>query len=339
MRILLVNDPYIPVPPKGYGGIERIVELLAIEFVKQGHDVSLLAGENSFVEGVKIICYGKNKFPPSKKAMIFSTIEVWKYLFFSKNKYDLIINYGRLAYLLPILKSKQKKISCYQREMNAGNINKMLGYHPVNLKIVGCSQDLIDRAMLTNTCYAIHNCVNFDNYQLTTTLPDNAPLMFLGRIDKIKGCHIAIQIAKATNHQLIIAGNISTVPEDLEYYKKEIEPFIDGEQIKYVGQVNDEQKDHYLGISKALLFPIEWNEPFGIVMPEAMACGTPVIGFNRGSVAEVIDEGITGYKISTAEEMIEAIYKLPQISRVACREQAKKRFDIAIISKQYLNLF
>jgi glycosyltransferase involved in cell wall biosynthesis len=338
-RVLLISDPYIPVPPKGYGGIERIVELLAKEYVKLGYDVSLLAGKNSIVEGARIHSYGKNEFPPTKTTMQLSLLAVWKFLAFRKKKYDVIINFGRLIYLLPVLKTRQKKISCYQREISKSNVTKFLSFSPNNLRVVGCSQDLIDRAGLTNTCSAIFNCVNFDNYTFTTDLPDTAPLMFLGRIEKIKGCHIAIQIAKATNHQLIIAGNISPLPEEQQYYKEHIEPYIDNNQIKYVGQVNDEQKNHYLGISKALLFPIEWSEPFGIVMPEAMACGTPVIGFNRGSVAEVIEEGVTGYKVNTIEEMIEAVYKLPEIDRGGCRIYAKEKFDVAVISQQYLNLF
>jgi len=339
MRILLISDPYIPVPPKGYGGIERIVDLLAKEYVRLGHEVTLLAGENSFVAGTKIYCYGKNEFPPSKTTRFLSIVAVWKHLLVKKNNYDVIINFGRLVYLLPILKTQQKKISCYQREITASNVNRIFNASPVNFKIIGCSQDLIDRAKLTASCTAVFNCVDFANYDLTNNLPATAPLMFLGRIEKIKGCHIAIQIAKATNHQLIIAGNISPLPEEQQYYKEQIEPFIDGEQIKYVGQVNDEQKNHYLGTSKALLFPIEWNEPFGIVMPEAMACGTPVIGFNRGSVAEVIIEAITGYKVNTIEEMQAAIYKLPEINRAACREYAKIRFDVTVIAAQYLALF
>jgi glycosyltransferase involved in cell wall biosynthesis len=339
MRILIINDPYIPVPPRGYGGIERIVELLAKEYVRSGYTVSILAGKNSFVEGAKVYCYGKNEFPPTKITKLMSILSVWRFLIFKKSNYDVIINFGRLFYLLPVLKTKQKKISCYQREITSTNVNKALSYSPVNLKIIGCSQDLINRVGLTNVCIAIFNCVNFLNYNLTDNLPVTAPLMFLGRIEKIKGCHVAIQIAKATNHRLIIAGNISPLPEELKYYEEQIEPWIDGEQIKYVGQVNDAQKNYYLGMSKALLFPIEWNEPFGIVMPEAMACGTPVIGFNRGSVAEVIEEGITGYKVNTIEEMIAAVHKLPEISRANCREYAKIKFDVSVIAKQYLLLF
>jgi glycosyltransferase involved in cell wall biosynthesis len=168
---------------------------------------------------------------------------------------------------------------------------------------------------------------------------EEAPLIFLGRIEKVKGCHSAIAIAKATNNKLIIAGNISPLGDEQEYFKQQVEPYIDGTQILFVGSVNDSQKNEYLGKCKALLFPIEWNEPFGIVMIEAMACGTPVIAYNRGSVKEVVDEDITGYKVEAIDGMIEAVKVVQRINRKHCREQAKKRFDVQHIASNYLNVF
>src|SRR5260221_5913892 len=122
--------------------------------------------------------------------------------------------------------------------------------------------------------------------------------MFLGRLDRVKGAHIAIKIAKATNNYLILAGNIYHTPDNLAYFKSEIEPQIDNEQIKYVGPLNDLEKNNYLRQAKALLFPIEWDEPFGMVMVESMACGTPVIAFKRGSVPEVVENGISGFIVN-----------------------------------------
>jgi glycosyltransferase involved in cell wall biosynthesis len=145
-------------------------------------------------------------------------------------------------------------------------------------------------------------------------------------------------VAKATGNRLLLAGNISALPEEKRYFETEIQPHIDGRQIEYVGPLNDAQKNQYLGRAKALLFPIEWNEPFGMVMVEAMACGTPVIAFNKGSVPEVVENNITGYVVSDADEMKIYVNKVYQLSRAACRESAKARFDVSEIAKQYLSL-
>lgn len=336
MRILLINDPYIPVPPNGYGGIERVVELLALQFVKDKHDVHLLAGPNSYVEGVSVVIYGNNTYPPPKKEKLKSLIYVWKYLWNKRNAYDLIINFGRLVNILPVLNINATKISCYQREIKASNVRFFTRLPHKNLFISGCSYDLIKRSQLTATCFHIHNCVDFSKYILNDLLNDDAPLIFLGRLERIKGAHTAIQVAKRTNNKLILAGNISPLAEEIKYFENEIKPFIDGEQIIYVGQVDDVQKNYYLGKSKALLFPIEWNEPFGIVMIEAMACGTPVIGYRKGSVDEVIDEGITGFKVTRLKELEIAVKNIHTIDRSRCRHHAKSRFDVSVISSAYL---
>jgi glycosyltransferase involved in cell wall biosynthesis len=185
----------------------------------------------------------------------------------------------------------------------------------------------------------VYNSIDFSNYKVKDAVRDDAPLIFLGRIEKVKGCHTAIAVAKATNNQLIIAGNISPLQDEQQYFQEQVAPYIDSKQIIYVGQVNDVQKNEYLGQSKALLFTIEWNEPFGIVMIEAMACGTPVIAFNRGSVSEVVDEGISGFKVDSVKDMQEAVQQIKTIDRRNCRAQAKKRFDVKVIAEQYLNLF
>lgn len=339
MRILIISDPYIAVPPKGYGGIERIVELLAIEFQKEGHTVSLLAGPGSYVPGAVMHIYGKDEFPPGKKTRLMAIASVWKFMFTHSHKnYDLVINFGRIIYLLPWLNKPIRKISCYQREIGASNIRRMFGFPNKNLIVSGCSNDLIQRSGVAEYCRFVHNCVDFSKYDLVEAYHDEYPLFFLGRIEKVKGVHVAIEVAKRTGHKLIIAGNISPLPEEKAYYENEIRPLIDNEQIVFVGQVNDVQKNELIGKSKAMLFPIEWSEPFGIVMIESMACGTPVIAFNRGSVDEVIDEQITGFKVNDIESMCKAVEKLNLIDRTKCRQRAAGRFGVAQIANEYLNL-
>ncbi len=339
MRILIVMDPGILVPPKGYGGIERIIEMLAKEYVKRGHEVHLLVTTGSFVEGCVMHKFGKEGFPPKRKDALNAIPVAWAFLWKHEGYFDLIHSYGRLLYLLPVLNKEVRKIMSYQREITKRNINVYNALPNKNMAFTGCSEDLIIRAGVKGNWKAIYNACDFNYYNLNENISTKAPLIFLGRIEKVKGCHTAIAVAKAANERLIIAGNKSPLADELEYFKREIEPLIDGEQVLYVGQVNDEQKNELLGQAKALLMPIEWNEPFGIVMIEAMSCGTPVIAFNKGSVNEVIEEGITGYKVDTRDEMVDAVRKVGSLNRAECRQQAKIKFDIKVVASQYLNLF
>ena len=227
----------------------------------------------------------------------------------------------------------------YGREISSRNIRLMNRLSNRNLVYTGCSRDLISRVHAGGRWEAVYNAIPFEQYTLQPEVPADAPLMFLGRIERIKGAHTAIAVAKATGNRLILAGNVSPLPEEKLYFEEEIKPHIDGERVMYVGALNDADKNHYLGQAKGLLFPIEWNEPFGMVMVEAMACGTPVIGLNRGSVCEVIDEGVSGFKVQSADETTQMVARIPEISRRNCRSQAIKRFDVPVIANHYLSLF
>jgi glycosyltransferase involved in cell wall biosynthesis len=338
MKILLVMDPGILVPPKGYGGHERLVYMFAKEYHRQGHEVHLLVTTGSKVEGCTVHDFGKEGFPPKKSDALKAVPVAWKFLFKHRNEFDLVHNFGRLFYLLPILNHPIKKIMTYGREISSRNIKWINRLPNKNIVFTGCSSNLIGRCSGEGRWETVYNAIDFNKYTLQSRIPENAPLMFLGRIEKIKGCHTAIQVAKATGNDLIIAGNVSPLPEEQLYFKNEIEPHIDSKQIRYVGQVNDEQKNNYLGQAKALLFPIEWEEPFGMVMVEAMACGTPVIGFKRGSVPEVISNNITGFTVNDIEEMKQAINDLALIDRSECRTNAYNRFDVEVIAKRYLKI-
>ncbi len=338
MKILLIADPLITVPPIRYGGIERVVGQLAEEYLLLGHEVSILASKGSYIQGCKIYFNGKSGYPQSKKDRFLTLTKTWFFLIFNYKKFDLIQNFGRLLYLLPVLKTDIKKIMCYQRKITVNNIICLQYIFPKNLILSGCSRNLISSTRLVMDWSVVYNPVKTSLYNNKNSIGTKSPLIFLSRLNKEKGCHIAIEIAKLTGEQLIIAGNVSIDNEEHKYFKELIEPNIDGTQIIYVGELDDVQKNHYLGLSKAMLFPIIWDEPFGIVMVEAMACGTPVIAFNRGAVDEVIDEGITGFKVRNKEEMISAISKIDKIDRSKCREQVKKRFGISKIATDYLSI-
>jgi len=338
MKILLIMDPGLPVPPKLYGGHERLVYLFAEEYYRLGHEVTLLAGPNSYCSG-KTITYGVNNLGRPGFQRLTEILFVWHFLNRYNNEFTLVHNFGRLIYFYPILNNAVNKIMSYGRKVTPFGVRVMNTLPNKNMIYTACSNYCVNTGNVAGKWETIYNVIDFSKYRLNETANKDAPLMFLGRLDKIKGVHTAIKIAKATGNRLIIGGNISHTADNFKYFKNEIEPLIDGEQIKYLGPLNDDEKNGYLGQSKALLFPVEWNEPFGMVMIEAMACGTPVIAFKKGSVPEVIKDGVTGFIVDNEQNMIAALDKISQIDRKICRQTAMDRFDVRVIAKQYLELF
>lgn len=337
MRILIIMNPGLPVPPLLYGGIERIVYLLAEEYHKMGHEVTLLAGPDSYCSG-RVIPFGANKTATTRSQEVEEVFFVWKYLMKNQSKFDLIHNFGRLIYFLPIVRKEVKKIMSYQRPVSVKGIKFMTSVGARQLTFTGCSNYCVSTGNVAGRWETVYNALEFSQYQTSKKMDPAAPLMFLGRLDMVKGVHTAIEVAKKTNNTLFIGGNIPGTRDNYEYYKEIIEPQIDNEQIVYLGALNDNEKNHYLGKSKALLFPIQWDEPFGIVMIEAMACGTPVIAFKRGAVPEVVVDGVNGNIVNSKEEMIKAVNNLKHFDRAAVRDYALKRFNIGKIAGDYLKL-
>ena len=337
MKILLIMDPGLPVPPPLYGGHERLVHLFAEEYHRQGHEVSLLVGPDSSGPGM-VYTFGKNILDRSKLSTLKEVITGWSFLNENHSNYDLIHNFGRLIYLIPILNKPVKKIMTYGRRITPSRIKWINTLPNQNLIFTACSDFCVNTGNIAGNWKTIYNAIDFSSYTLKENLPDDAPLVFLGRLDKVKGPHLAIQAALKTGENLIIAGSKPTTSDNMEFFKKHVEPFIDGKQIKYIGAVNDPQKNEILGKCKALLFPISSEEAFGLVMIEAMACGTPVIGYNRAAVPEVISEMKNGFIVNNFDEMCLAIKNIYKINRSVCRLTSEERFDKRIIANEYLRL-
>jgi len=333
LKIAIIADPELPVPPLLYGGIERIIAMLVEGYVKLGHEVSLFAHADSKTSAKLFAYNGKTSTKVSD--ILKNTILINKELF--TNNYHVIHSFGRLIYLLPQLPFRTPKIMSYQREPTISQVKKAKRFSKGNsLAFTGCSAYISNQILPYAQAYPIFNGVDLETYHFRDTISKDAPLVFLGRIEPIKGTHIAIQVAVATKKKMIIAGNIPT--ESKDYFEQQIKPHL-SEEIKYIGPVNDEQKNKLLGSAVAFLMPIQWNEPFGIVMAEAMACGTPVIGFNRGAVSEVIIDGINGFKCETLDEMNNAVLNFNKLDRQKVRKDAVERFSSKIIISQYLNLY
>ena len=170
-----------------------------------------------------------------------------------------------------------------------------------SIHFTGCSLRLIDEVQTLGSWRVIYNAVPVDRFRYAPRVSPEAPLVFLGRLEHIKGVHLAIDVAHRTGRRLVIAGNIPD--EHKDYFKYQVLPHVDEHHIRYVGPVDDRQKSDLLAGAAALLMPVLWDEPFGIVMAEALACGTPVIGLRRGSVPEVVDDGVTGFVCDDEDQM------------------------------------
>jgi glycosyltransferase involved in cell wall biosynthesis len=333
-------DPAIPVPPTYYGGIERVISTIANKYVEMGHEVTLIAGPNSKSPG-RLIVYGQNSEVQSIRINYSLLNTVWRILHKEIGKHDVIHNFGRLLWLYPIAWSPIRKVQTYMRYITPSNIRWLNRLGVRNITYTAVSDAIVKTGKPGGGDWrTVYNCAPV---KVFTFNPDvdtaTAPLVFLGRLERCKGLHTAIKAAKLANRQLIIAGNISALPEEKQYFEKEIRPSIDGEQIKYIGPVHNRQKNDLLGRAAAMLLPVEWYEPFPVVLPEAFACGTPILAFPRGGVPEGIREGVTGFLSHSAEEMAKQIYSINMLNRAACRSEALEKYSDQVIAEDYIKIY
>jgi glycosyltransferase involved in cell wall biosynthesis len=337
VKILFSVDPEIPVPPKLYGGIERIVDALISELRARNHVVGLIAHPASqcSVDFFQV-------WPALRSGGTFDTVRNSIALTKAVNRFkpDIVHSFSRLAYLLPILPRALPKVMSYQRHTGARHQTIGAKLAGPSIAFTACSEFIVRQGQPWGGYWSvIPNLVDTKKYQFVHKVADDAPLVFLSRVERIKGAHTAIQIALRTRRRLIIAGNRVEQGEGMDYWEKEIAPHLGRNRIEYFGPVDDIAKNELLGTAVALLVPIEWDEPFGIVFVEALACGTPVISCPRGALPEIIEQGHSGFLVSGVEEGASSVQKLSTISRAACRERAQGCFSAAVVTSQYERLY
>jgi glycosyltransferase involved in cell wall biosynthesis len=338
MRILLTVDPEIPVPPTIYGGIERIADALVRALMKAGHEVALIAREGSTCPANRLVTWpGK-----SSQSRLDTLRNAWCLAGAMRAfQPEVIHSFSRLAYLLPYLRGKCRLVMSYQREPSLRTVRLSARLAaPGVLTFTGCSEYIAGRGRRAGGLWrAIPNFVDTDRLTFRSAVADDAPLVFLSRIESIKGAALAIAIARRAGARLLIAGNHADAGAEADYWHQQVAPEIGKDGIEYVGPVDDVQKNELLGRARAMLVPIQWNEPFGIVFAEALACGTPVISCPRGALPEIVRNGREGFLVETLEEGADAVRRLDAIDRAACRDRAERHFSVNAVVGRYVELY
>jgi len=335
MRIAQVAPLYESVPPKYYGGTERVVSYLTEELVRQGHEVTLFASGDSVTKARLVsACPRSLRLDKHCVDQMVHHILLLEQVFRRAAQFDVV--HFHVDYLHFALSRRQP----------TAHVTTLHGRLDIP-DLVPLYQEFSDIPVVSISD-AQREPLPWVNWQATVYhgLPDDlysfraAPgtyLAFLGRISPEKRVDRAIEIAKRVRMPLKIAGKVDRVDED--YFESVVNPLLRDPLVEYVGEIGEGVKDEFLGNAYALLFPIDWPEPFGLVMIEAMACGTPVIAYRRGSVPEVMEEGRTGFIVKGLEEAVEAVWRVPKLSRERCREIFAQRFTAARMAGDYLRVY
>ena len=331
MRIAQLAPLAESVPPKLYGGTERVIAWLVDELVGLGHDVTLFASGDSKTKGKlrpvwpRALRLGRRGADPNAAcALLIEAI--------AERASDFDVIHSHVDWLpLPVLsRTGVPFLTTMHGRLDFPGLSKVIGAFP-NAGFVSISDNQRRPLPDANWIATIRHGLPKDLFR--PSYDHGSYLAFLGRLTADKGPEAAIRIARAARMPLRIAAKIPRA--ETAYFKQKLEPNIDGEEVRLVGEVDEVRKQPFLAGAAALLFPINWPEPFGLVMIEAMACGTPVIAYRSGSVPEVVDDGVTGFIVDNEEEAIGAVNELGRLDRRAVRARFEERFAASRMAGEY----
>ena len=325
MRIAQVAPLWERVPPPAYGGIELVVSLLTDELVRRGHEVTLFAsGDSLTLAKLESVHPRALRLDPEvKECGIYEMLQLSR-VYEQADQFDIIHSHMGCAALPYTNLVKTPTVHTLHGIFTPDN-EKMFT-HARRQPFVSISDAQRESRLGLNCVATVYNGIDVDSHKFHAQPQDPPYLAFLGRISPEKGTHLAIEIAKRAGWTLKMAGKVDVV--DREYFERDIKPHVDGKQIQYLGEANHLQKNALVGGAVATLFPITWREPFGLVMVESMAAGTPVIAINLGSAPEVIAHGKTGFLCNDVDECVAALNQVEQIDRTACRDRVISHFSI-----------
>jgi glycosyltransferase involved in cell wall biosynthesis len=335
MRIAQIAPLAESVPPKFYGGTERVIAWLIDELVELGHDVTLFASGNSQTRAKLVPVWpyafrlGRPRTDPvAVQAVLLETM--------ARRAAEFDVIHCHVDWLaLPLLtRSGVPFLTTVHGRLDIAGLPDVVRHFP-DAPFVSISHN--QRLPLPGASWLGTVYHGLPSDSLHPRFEPGSYLAFLGRLTKEKGPEDAMRIARDAGMPLRIAAK---VPKgERGYFKEQLEPKIDGRDVQLTGEVNDRTKEQFLAEAAALLFPIDWPEPFGLVMIEAMACGTPVIAYRHGSVPEVIDDGVTGFVVDSEEEAVHAVRRLGEIDRRQVRACFERRFAARRMASEYVALY
>jgi glycosyltransferase involved in cell wall biosynthesis len=336
MRIAQIAPLAESVPPKLYGGTERVVHWLTEELVRQGHQVTLFASGDSKTSARLVA--------PVPRALRLDPVvrDPLPYLLLQldevrrrASEFDVLHFHVDLVHFPIFRELRSRTVTTLHGRLDLPDLLPFYGGFD-DMPLVAISRD--QRGYLPNANWVgtVHHGLPADSLPLNSE-PRGDYLAFIGRISPEKRPDRAIAIARRAGMTLRIAAKVD--PVDREYFRNSIEPLLASPQVEFIGEIGEHQKAEFLGNARALLFPVDWPEPFGLVMIEAMACGTPVIGWRCGSLPEVIDDGVTGYVVQSELEAASAVARIDALDRRKVRMRFEQRFSVARMAHDYVNIY
>jgi glycosyltransferase involved in cell wall biosynthesis len=326
---------YESVPPQGYGGTERVVSYLTEELVRQGHDVTLFASADS-VTAARLVPGSPRSLRLDKDCVdqLARHVLMVEKVYRQAADFDLIHFHIDYLHFPWSRRARRPNVTTLHGRLDIPELPAIYReYH--ELPVISISDHQRQPLLQARWQGTVYHGLPLDLHTLRE--PAGKYLAFLGRISPEKRVDRAIEVARRLGMPLKIAAKIDRA--DREYFETEIKHLFDDPLVEYVGEIGGPDKDAFLGNAYALLFPIDWPEPFGLVMIEALACGTPVIAWRCGSVPEVIDDGVTGFIVESLEEMAAAVERVPTLSRKRCRQVFEQRFSVRRMARDYLRLY
>jgi glycosyltransferase involved in cell wall biosynthesis len=329
LRIGMLAPPWFELPPDGYGGIEAIVYSLVQGLVARGHDVTLISAGEDRTEARSQQTYEE---PPSER-LGQALPEVVHAAVASRQLEDLHLDVVHDHSLAGPLTSSERRAPTVVTTHGPveDELRVLYGSFGEDTSLVAISEFQRELAPELPWVATVHNAIPVDEYPMRADKEDFC--LFLGRVNPEKAPDLAIEVARRAGRPIVLAAKCSE-PDERTYFDERVRPLL-GADAEWLGEADNQQKRDLLARARCLVFPIQWNEPFGIVMVEAMACGTPVVALRRGSVPEVVVDGVTGFVRDRVEELAEAVERVGELDPRACRRHVAERFDVPVMVSGY----